>query len=154
MSSFNRVRIGDLVKLKVPPFSFGVVVDETDGFGYYNHQLIAVMWNDMQNLACQSRVLQESALKIRGALRSEWVKDLPSSEASRILSFVENNTTRITLEYEGTGAFLGTGDYAELFDKSAKAHERNYAVTCVGNIGIIDTHRESFPVVRVMSTTQ
>ena len=154
MSSFNRVRIGDLVKLKVPPFSFGVVVDETAGFGHYDHQLIAVMWNDMQNLSSQSRILRESALEIRGALRSEWSKDLPWSETTRLQAFVENNTTRITLDFDGTGAFLDTGDYAELFDKSANAHERNYAVTCTRNIGIINTHRRGFPVVRVMSAVQ
>ena len=107
------VNIGDLIKLKVPPFSVGIVIDATpehnptSSASSSDSQLLAVMWQDYDTLRRGSRIPNKIAAEISSFI--SWTDQtlfdtygFPDPDAlelcNEIVSFVERNTERFSSE--------------------------------------------------------
>ena len=137
------IQKGDLVKLKVPPFNIGLVIDVGPGAhlgASQGDQLLAVMWQGYDKLMEASRIPFEAARSIQAYLNQY---DYYFDERDRQL---QNEVWGFVVRNAGT---VVHGD-TPMPSFSVYGEQR----TTSSPIAIINTHRLGMSLVRVLSRAE
>lgn len=137
------IQKGDLVKLKVPPFNIGLVIDVGPGAhlgGFQGDQLLAVMWQGYDKLMEASRIPIEVAHSVQTYLNLDdtYFNDRDRQWLNEVLGFVIRNAGTVV---HGDTPMPSFSVYGEKRTTSSP-------------IAIINTHRQGMSLVRVLSRAE
>lgn len=137
------IQKGDLVKLKVPPFNIGLVIDVGPGAhlgASQGDQLLAVMWQGYDKLMEASRIPSEAANSIRAYLNQHdyYFDERDRQLQNEVWSFVVRNAGTVV---HGDTPMPSFSVYGEQRTTSSP-------------IAIINTHRLGMSLVRVLSRAE
>lgn len=137
------IQKGDLVKLKVPPFNIGLVIDVGPGAhlgASQGDQLLAVMWQGYDKLMEASRIPLEAARSIRAYLNQYdyYFDERDRQLQNEVLGFVIRNAGTVV---HGDTPMPSFSVYGEQRTTSSP-------------IAIINTHRQGMSLVRVLSRAE
>lgn len=143
--SVKPIQKGDLVKLKVPPFNIGLVIDVAPGAhlgGFRGDQLLAVMWQGWDELMKVSKIPYEASFSVDKflSLDDTYFNDRDRQLQNEVLDFVERNTK--VLGFEGY----------QLYQQMISIHGKGHVT--LSPIAIINTYRQGASLVRALNKTE
>ena len=140
--SVKPIQKGDLVKLKVPPFNIGLVIDVGPGAhlgGFRGDQLLAVMWQGWDELMKVSGIPYETSRSVDKFLnlKDTYFNDRDRQLQNEVLDFIKRNAraTRSTR-------------YQPMFSVHGKE------CTASSPIAIINTYRQGASLVRTLNKAE
>ena len=108
--SVKPIQKGDLVKLKVPPFNIGLVIDVGPGAhlgGFRGDQLLAVMWQGWDELMKVSGIPYETSRSVDKFLnlKDTYFNDRDRPTAKRSLGFHQTKRKGYSLHHAAANVF-------------------------------------------------
>lgn len=141
----TRIRKGDLIKLKVPPFSVGLVIDVGPGLylgGHNKDQLLAVMWQDYDKLMKCSRLPDTASRSVEKFLKLKAFPDMRDNIALHdVMDFVVRNATCSVSQKKECHSL----PKKPMFDICGKLHSTSKP------IAIINTHYQGRLMIKTIS---
>ena len=136
------IQKGDLVKLKVPPFNIGLVIDVGPGAhlgGFRGDQLLAVMWQGWHELMTVSGIPYETSRIVDKFLNLDdtYFNDRDRKLQNEVLDFIKRNAraTRSTM-----------------YQPTFSVHGKECAAS--SPIAIINTYRQGASLVRALNKAE